>query len=122
MTKKSHTTPKPTTEKVLVLSTAHIKLETDSILSQLAFVPGDVPGCSDLPFGLSAIEYGYFLTICLDGDCEPDQEEFKARDIEDMYEMVKLAFDTKCPYIHIDSDGPVYQDLKTYDWGEITTD
>jgi hypothetical protein len=103
-------------EKVLVVSTVHIRLETDSRFSQFAFVPGDVPGISDLPFTISAVEWGYILKISLDPEYKIDKEDMKAVDLEDVYDILEMAYQAGCAYIHISADGPEYDDLKSYKW------
>jgi hypothetical protein len=104
------------TENILIMSTAHIRAETDHRFSQFAFVSGDIPGKSGLPFGLSAMEWGYIIQISLEPDYKPDFEDLRAYDLEEVYHILDLAFKTGCKYIHLDSDGPVYKNLTTYEW------
>lgn len=87
--------------KILVVSTAHISEETNNILE------------NDLNVGFTT--YGHFLWNFLHNRAEQDEiilEEWP----EEIGDIFKLARKRNCAYILIDSDGPIYEELKEYDW------
>lgn len=105
------------THTVLVFSTSHITPETDSILSDLSFVSGDVPGINThVLFSISATDFGHIIQISLDDDFLISIKELQDIDLEDLYPILKLAYETQCAYIHLDADGPIYPEFTTYTW------
>lgn len=87
--------------KVLVLSTAHIEPLTMEIASQL-------------PHFIAEHQYGAYFYVGQAGDVTPfeDPEDYPS----DLYACLLYARQLGCEEVKFDSDGPIYEGLKSYDW------
>ena len=89
--------------KVLVVSTAHITEETSKMLNENPCYASD--------------DYGYFVFNKANwkGD-EPFYNNLYELEPTDLKQVFELAQKLSCTYIRFDQDGPIYPDLKTYEW------
>lgn len=87
--------------KVLVLSTAHIE-------------PLTMRRAHHLPNFLADHEYGAYFYVGSVGDvsCIEDPEDYPS----DLYACLLYARQLGCEEVKFDSDGPIYEGLKSYDW------
>lgn len=95
------------TPKMLVLSTAHIRQETDT---NFRLMTDDVPSIFyPKVFQNEGVEYGWFIPL-IEGD------EWSHTVSDDLVAIRKLAEEQGCTWIMLDRDGETTEELPTYDW------
>ena len=96
------------TPKMLVLSTAHIRRETDSNLDPFT---DSVPGTfyPKLVGGRDGETYGWFIPI-------GPEIEWSHMVSDDLVAIRKLAEREGCTWIMLDRDGDTTLELPQYDW------
>ena len=93
---------------LLLMSTAHIREETFSYLICGTAYP--------ISYG-NGEGYGAIVRFTQSDLDEPVTEEWSDAGFpEDLMQCMKFADQNGCEYIRFDSDGPIYDDLKTYSW------
>ena len=93
--------------KMLVLSTAHIKEETSLLLEREP---------NENRLGLSVYEkaeFGFWIYVP-----ENLQEHFLDKEHlpADLWQCLELAHKNDCRWLCLDCDGPVEEELETYEW------
>jgi len=89
--------------KMMDLSTAHITKETDAYLQEQALA--DV-GPESIVYAKG--RWGYIVHIGEDTASLPD----------DLASLIKLCQSEGCSWLVLDADGPIVDDLPTWDWEE----
>jgi hypothetical protein len=105
-------------ENILVLSTAHITLQTNDLLNQLK--PVDVsqeldPDDDRMPFRFIAHHYGYIIFL----SDYSKEEEFMQKVVDraqDIAMVIDYAIKKNCTMINLDRDADTTFDLPTYKW------
>ena len=81
-------------QKIMTLSTAHIKEQTAKFLDKSAYKKS---------------EYGWFLPI--------EDRSYDTTTIpEDLKKVIEFAKDHGCSWLCLDRDGPILDYLDTYEW------
>lgn len=95
-------------EKVLVLSTGHM-LKSDSELLDKE----DRPSLVAYPY-----DYGHYIWVGIDDDSFENNFEGAIADgfSEAFLNLLRLAHRMNCPYLKLDCDGPIMDDLPKFDW------
>lgn len=95
------------TPRMLVLSTSHITLETNTMF---AFSTDDVPQFfPKAPWGAPDDNLGWIIPLV-------EGEPFPHTCPGDLLSIHLLAIQHGCTWIMLDRDGPVVASLPTYDW------
>ena len=89
-------------EKTVVLSTAHVKEETKEWLSQEE---------EALPLVVVPRKYGWFIHV----PQEEAEEEYEGLIPKDLLSCILFARKYHCQWILLDSDGPVEEDIPSYE-------
>lgn len=98
----------PSIRSFLDASTAHVtEEEMRQILAQAK---------ADGPIPISAHhEYGCWLYVYPDGASDPNMVEL-ARTMPNLHRLLRLAETHNCGYVALDQDGPVNDELPTFEW------
>lgn len=98
-------------QKMLIVSTAHISKDDNEILG--TFGEPDGPMC----LIVDPYPYGYIVWI---GTYSGDEEypgQIKDEGLSDEFiSLMELAEQLGCEYLKLDRDGPIYDDLPTFEW------
>ena len=91
-------------QKVLVVSTAHITYADNIDLSHN-------------PCGLiiDKTDYSFLIYVGKESICDYDQSK-NEKISNELRKLIQLAQDNNCDYLKIDRDGPIYSNIKTFDW------
>lgn len=98
-------------QKMLVVSTAHISKDDNFILSTF----GDAGGPTCLV--VDQYPYGYIVWV---GSYSSD-EDYPVQIVnegmsKEFIALMELAEQLDCEYLKVDADGPIYDDLPTFEW------
>jgi hypothetical protein len=93
----------------IVFSTAHI---TDSTASSLSKENGDLYGILIIyPY-----KYGWRIFVPIESDFDGTLVWLIENGFNELVSLLTIARDMRCKWLVIDSDGPVYDHVKQYDW------
>jgi len=105
-------------ENILVLSTAHITLQSDKLLTALK--PVDVsqeldPDDDRMAFRFIAHHYGYIIFLSDYAKEEEFMQKVSDR-AQDLAMIIDYAIKKNCTMINLDRDADTTFDLPTYKW------
>lgn len=89
-------------DHILTISTGHMTSDDSKVLRSL-----------EHPLVTHSYEEGDFIII---NDLEEKMPELKKKFSVHFLEILRIAKKEHCNIIRIDRDGPVYSDLKTFNW------
>lgn len=108
-------------EKILVLSTAHIRQQTDTLLTYMATdrEEQDTTGDDFIPryIKYKTHHYGYIIFLYHEyEDLEGLHAELKKADLAELIPIIKYALKRNCYTINIDRDADIIKALATFEW------
>lgn len=93
--------------KEVVFSTVHIKPQTEEVLEK------HLEDCNAYPnLVLNKLDFGWRI---YSGNKDFPLEDFLTG-LPDIDELIKIAYQNDCQFVILDSSGPEYPDIKSYDW------
>lgn len=90
-------------ERTLVASTAHVSEEEMNLITTEDY---------GSPYAVTPYEEGCYIYL---GETAEDKNKLAAHSLE-FARLVEIARQQNCSYLRLDGDGPVYKDLKTFNW------
>lgn len=90
--------------KMLVISTAHVSLETKELLEGAEFIDA-----AEVPLTLTWGDYGWLIYA----EAEPEEENGFPDDLQRCMDFSKKH---DCPWLRLDCDGDQVDGLEHFDW------
>jgi hypothetical protein len=106
---------KPEIDKVLVVSTAHIRAQDDALLHNAST---DVLSTSLVVHNLDPgyLVYGIDLNYQEEGNKTMEAELREEGFSEELLHLLQAAYTNGCDYLRLDPDGTVYDDIRRFEW------
>ena len=94
-------------QKALVLSTTHLTKEQNDLLTQ----QGAKYGGSELGIAVDSLAYGYLVYISSEF-----RDNVRERVPDNIHRAMVLARSFDCDLLRYDADGPIADELPTWEW------
>lgn len=92
--------------KVLVLGSGHVEEKTMDMLEELA-------KAEPISSHLIDYDYGAMIGVSTDRDYWPKRLD---EDYPELHALYALAHSLGCSWLNLDCDGPVHENLPTFEW------
>lgn len=110
-----HTTENPSVFKTLDVWIGHITRAENDILEQARHHSGPLRSTA-FDLGVSDASAGYTISVPDGNEADTYAAHCVIVGCPNVAKLLQIAADQDCWYIRVESDGPMYDDLPTFDW------